>query len=334
MSLHVPRWTPPSGSACKVNLSTEGPAPRFQPLKFGGSFSENLSEWLKPCPRRIRGAKPSMLIVDRQARSASFWRSQAVSFAVCSGVAALSVFPFFEGGEPQTRRPVANFPAAILYNSPFKLPPAKDLAHGGGGGGKHSNAPVTEGDPPKFDRYQFAPPSLPRNPNPALQVQATLLGSPEIQLPSPNLDRYGNPLATLISDSEGPGKGGGMGNGVGTGLGDGNGAGFGPGERAGFGGDAYQPGHSGVGFPTCVYCPDAKYSDAARKAKFQGLVVLSIVVLPDGRPAKIEVVSGPGLGLDEEAVRAVSNWRFKPALGPDRKPVATRIAIELQFRLL
>lgn len=125
-----------------------------------------------------------------------------------------------------------------------------------------------------------------------------------------------------------------MGNGVGTGLGDSDGAGFGPGHFAGFGDGPFQPGHGGVGFPTCVYCPDAKYSDAARKAKFQGLVVLSIVVLPDGRPGKIEVVSGPGLGLDEEAVKAVSNWRFKPALGPDRKPVATRIAIELQFRLL
>jgi TonB family protein len=188
--------------------------------------------------------------------------------------------------------------------------------------------------PPKFDRYQFAPPSPPHNPNPALLAQATLLGSPEIQLPAPNLDRYGNPLAILISDSEGPGKGGGMGNGDGTGLGDEDGAGFGPGHIAGIGDGIYQPGRGGVGFPACVYCPDAKYSDAARKAKFQGLVVLSIVVMPDGRAAKIEVVSGPGLGLDEEAVRAVSSWRFKPALGADHKPVATRIAIELQFRLL
>lgn len=334
MSLHVPRWTLPSESPCKVTLSTEGQAPRFQSLKFGGSLRENLSEWLKPGPRRINGARPSMLVVDRQARSASFWRSQAVSLAVCSGAAALFVFPF-SGTERPAKTPTGTyFPVPILYTSPFELPPAKDLAHGGGGGGKHSNAPVTKGDPPKFSRYQFAPPSLPRNPNPALLAQATLLGSPEIQLPSPNLDRYGNPLATLISDSEGPGKGGGMGSGDGTGLGDGDGAGFGPGHIAGIGDGIYQPGRSGVGFPACVYCPDAKYSDAARKAKFQGLVVLSIVVLPDGRPGAIEVVRGPGLGLDEEAVKAVSIWRFKPAMGADRKPVATRIAIELQFRLL
>jgi TonB family protein len=83
-----------------------------------------------------------------------------------------------------------------------------------------------------------------------------------------------------------------------------------------------------------VYCPDAKYSEDARKAKFQGVVILQVVVSPDGRAARIEVVSGPGLGLEEEAVQAVKTWRFKPALGPNRKPVATQIAIEVQFRLL
>jgi periplasmic protein TonB len=239
------------------------------------------------------------------------------------------------GVTPPNEKPV---PITFLYvpglpGPSSKLPSAKDLSHGGGGGGKHSLSPVTKGDAPKFSRYQFAPPALPRNPNPVLVAEASLLGSPDIQLPSANLDRHGNPLASLISDSEGPGTGGGMGNGNGTGLGDSNGAGFGPGEYAGYGGDVFQAGH-GVGYPICAYCPDAKYSDEARKAKFQGLVVLTLVVLPDGHPARIQVVSGPGLGLDEEAVKAVSNWRFRPALGPDRRLVATRISIELQFRLL
>ena len=89
-----------------------------------------------------------------------------------------------------------------------------------------------------------------------------------------------------------------------------------------------------MGFPTCVYCPDAKYSEAARKAKFQGVVLLQVIVTPDGRATNIQVVQGPGLGLDEEAVAAVNTWRFKPALGPNRVPVPTRITIELHFRLL
>jgi protein TonB len=58
------------------------------------------------------------------------------------------------------------------------------------------------------------------------------------------------------------------------------------------------------------------------------------VVGPDGRPTDIEVVQGPGLGLDEQAIAAVKTWRFRPALGPNRLSVPTQIIIEVQFRLL
>jgi TonB family protein len=109
---------------------------------------------------------------------------------------------------------------------------------------------------------------------------------------------------------------------------------WGAAETGGWGVDAFQAGRNGVGFPSCVYCPDAKYSEEARKAKFQGVVILEVVITPDGRAEDIEVSSGPGLGLEEEAIKAVKTWRFKPALGPSCKPVATRIAIEVQLRLL
>lgn len=165
-------------------------------------------------------------------------------------------------------------------------------------------------------------------------AEASLLGDPSLQFPSPNLDRYGDPLAGLVTDSDGQCRGGGMGDGNGTGDGSGTGPGLGPGRNGGTGGDTFQAGRNGVGFPACVYCQDAKYSEAARKAKFQGVVLLQVVVSPDGRATRIQVVSGPGLGLDEEAVEAVKSWRFKPALGPNRKPVAVQIAVEMQFRLL
>jgi TonB family protein len=125
-----------------------------------------------------------------------------------------------------------------------------------------------------------------------------------------------------------------MGNGDGTGLGSGYGPGLGPGGNGGWGGGLFKPGYNGVGYPTCVYCPDAKYPEEARKAKFQGVVQLQIVVSPDGRARDIQVVRGPGLGLDEQAVAAVKTWRFKPALGPNRVAVPTQIIIEVQFRLL
>jgi len=181
---------------------------------------------------------------------------------------------------------------------------------------------------------QLAPPSLPHNDKASLVADASLLGSADLQFPSLNLDRYGDPMAGLVSDSEGPGHGGGMGDGEGTGDGRGIGPGYGPGRDGGFGGDIFHPGRGGVGYPECAYCPDAKYSEEARKAKFQGIVMLQVVVTPDGRATNIEVVQGPGLGLENQAVEAVKNWRFKPAMGPYHKPVATRIAIEVQFRLL
>jgi protein TonB len=59
-----------------------------------------------------------------------------------------------------------------------------------------------------------------------------------------------------------------------------------------------------------------------------------VIVSAEGHATNIQVVQGPGLGLEEQAVAAVKMWRFKPAMGPNHLPVPTRIAIEVQFRLL
>ena len=56
------------------------------------------------------------------------------------------------------------------------------------------------------------------------------------------------------------------------------------------------------------------------------------VVGPDGKPREPKVVRSLGLGLDEKAMEAVSQWKFEPAL-KDGKPVAVAINVEVQFRL-
>ena len=61
--------------------------------------------------------------------------------------------------------------------------------------------------------------------------------------------------------------------------------------------------------------------------------MLNVVVLADGRAGRIDLVSGPGLGLDEKAIEAVRNWRFNPAIGPNGRAVAVTIPIEVQFQL-
>jgi TonB family protein len=78
---------------------------------------------------------------------------------------------------------------------------------------------------------------------------------------------------------------------------------------------------------------DPEFSEEARKAKYQGTVVLTIEVGADGKPHGIRIVSGLGLGLDEKAIEAVSQWKFKPAMRNGR-PVPAPATIEVNFRLL
>ncbi len=95
-----------------------------------------------------------------------------------------------------------------------------------------------------------------------------------------------------------------------------------------------RPGQGGVGFPVCIHCPIPEYSRRARERKYEGRVVLQVIVTPEGRATNITLVKGPGLGLDEKAIEAVRNWRFKPAPGPDGRPVPVQVLIEVTFRLL
>ena len=84
----------------------------------------------------------------------------------------------------------------------------------------------------------------------------------------------------------------------------------------------------------CIYCPLPEYSDEARKAKYQGTVLLEITVTLDGRVLDPRVVRGPGLGLEEKAMSTVRTWKMRPATGPNGKPVTCRAWIEIGFRLL
>lgn len=88
----------------------------------------------------------------------------------------------------------------------------------------------------------------------------------------------------------------------------------------------------GVSAPRAVYFPDPEYSDEARRARYQGTCVLSLIVGPDGLPRDIKVTRSLGMGLDEKAIEAVKQWRFQPAM-KDGGPVAVAINVEVMFRL-
>ena len=85
--------------------------------------------------------------------------------------------------------------------------------------------------------------------------------------------------------------------------------------------------------PKAKYTPEPDFSEEARKAKYQGTVLLAIVVTANGVASDLKVVKSLGLGLDEKAMEAVRQWKFKPGY-KDGKPVAVAATIEVNFRLL
>ncbi|HEU5450507.1 MAG TPA: energy transducer TonB [Terriglobales bacterium] len=215
--------------------------------------------------------------------------------------------------------------------SPYILPPAKTASGGGGGGGDHDKLVASKGALPKLSAEQITPPAVVvRNPDPKLAVEPTVVVPPQIKLPTSG--QMGDPLSAVLGPpSNGTGSGGGIGSGSGGGVGSGRGPGVGPGWGGGIGGGPYRVG-GGVSAPRALYAPDPEYSEEARKAKYQGTVVLWVVVGPDGRPRDIRVQRSLGLGLDEKAVEAVRQWKFEPAK-KDGNPVAVQINVEVNFRL-
>src|SRR6202789_2771370 len=213
----------------------------------------------------------------------------------------------------------------------YALKPAKTQAGGGGGGGDRDVLKASQGRLPKFSMQQITPPAaVIRNLDPKLAVEPTVVVPPDIKVAMVNMPNLGDPKSSAVIPSNGTGSGSGIGSGSGGGVGSGTGPGVGPGHGGGYGGGAYRVG-GGVSAPKVLYDPDPEYSEEARKAKYQGTVVLWLVVAPDGKPQDIKVQRSLGMGLDEKAIEAVRQWRFEPAK-KDGQPVPVRINVEVNFR--
>jgi protein TonB len=82
--------------------------------------------------------------------------------------------------------------------------------------------------------------------------------------------------------------------------------------------------------PVVIWQPSPEYTEEARKAKFEGTVTVSLIVNNAGIPLNVHVTKGVGMGLDEKAVEAVKQYRFKPAM-QNGKPVAVFMNVEVNF---
>ena len=216
---------------------------------------------------------------------------------------------------------------------------------GGGGGGDESlempslvevageddlNVPVELPEPEEVE----APPELISEP------EAQLLESRSVRLSAVPMaaaqqTRSGvfEGLMARTLNSAGSGSGGGAGEGTGGGIGPGQGDGLGPGQGGGTGGGVYRPGN-GVMTPQALREVSPRYTAEAMRAKVQGVVWVEAVVLPDGTVGDTKVVRSldRNFGLDEEAVKAARQWRFRPGTRFG-EPVAVLVTIELTFTL-
>jgi TonB family protein len=211
--------------------------------------------------------------------------------------------------------------------------PKASATKGGGGGGDRSLLPASKGRLPKTAVRQFVPPSaVLHNAAPRLTMEAAILAPPDVVLPNVNMPNYGDPLGKIGPPSSGAGSGGGIGSGKGGGVGSGSGGGVGPGEGGGFGAGVYSIG-GGVTKPVPIYAPEPEYSDEGRRARVQGTVIVELIVDPSGKTRNFKVLQSLGLGLDEQALKTVATWRFKPGT-KDGKAVAVIADIYLGFHLL
>ena len=190
----------------------------------------------------------------------------------------------------------------------------------GGGGGDASKLKASAGSPPKAAKQQFTPPTVLPQQKSKLMIEPTVVA--DLKVP-PNA-QLGDPLSKLLTPSNGTGVGGGIGSGSGGGVGSGRG---GPGVGPGI----FHVGE-GVSAPRPVYTPEPEFSEEARKAKYQGVVVLNIIVGTDGRVHNPRVVRSLGMGLDEKAIEGVKTWKFDPSK-KDGRAVAVEMNIEVAFNL-
>jgi periplasmic protein TonB len=219
---------------------------------------------------------------------------------------------------------------SVLLTNVYLLPPSIHESGGGGGGGDRDKMAGSKGSLPRFAPEQISPPAVVlRNEPPKLAADPTVVGPPALTLPPAS--QIGNPLSAIFAPSDGSGFGGGIGTGNGGGIGSGGGPGVGVGYGGGTGGGVYRVG-GGVSAPRPIYDPDPDYSEEARKAMYQGTVLLWLIVGTDGKPRDIRIQRSLGMGLDERAIEAVRQWRFEPAM-KDGQPVAVQVNIEINFHL-
>jgi TonB family protein len=95
----------------------------------------------------------------------------------------------------------------------------------------------------------------------------------------------------------------------------------------------YFAGLDGISSPKCVYCPQPQYSDAARKARISGSVLVSAIFTEQGKLREVRVVRSLDPALDQATIDSMQKWSANPAKDASGNSVAVRVLVETAFRL-
>jgi protein TonB len=310
------------------------PAPALTPVSAGPNLSGELREegifaslvssvrdvfFPAKLPPLVLESTP-VAVPDRMAVKRS---PTSTAIAVGAHVLVILLIAFFVARRVTVKAP-PKVEMTQLIAPPVPPPPiAPKATQIGGGGGQHDLAPVTKGHLPKLAQEQIVPPKAPPTIPPKLAVEPSVVVQKDLKMADNTMPNMGDPSSSL--------KGFSMGNGSGTGIGSGKGAGIGPGEGGNTGGGPMHIGGS-VRPPSVLKSVDPEFSEEARKAKFSGNVQVYLWVDEQGNPSHVRVVRGVGMGLDEKAVEAVRQYKFKPAM-QNGKPVKVDLYIDVNFQI-
>ncbi|MEM6792879.1 MAG: TonB family protein [Acidobacteriota bacterium] len=98
-----------------------------------------------------------------------------------------------------------------------------------------------------------------------------------------------------------------------------------------FEGTALQIGN-GVPKPVAIFQPQPPFTEEARQARIQGMVIITGIVDEQGDVKNLRVVKGLPLGLDKSAIETIATWKYKPAVFEGR-PVAVHFTFTVGFWL-
>jgi protein TonB len=249
-------------------------------------------------------------------------RKESFAFSLLGQAALLALLVYFTSCVIRTTPGIDKLPINL------RQLPLIFSGHSGGGGGNFDKLPASHAALPRasLEDQLVAPTVKLPTEMPKLAVDPTIAVAPDVKIPQGG--QLGDPTSQFSSViSNGPGGPGGIGSGCCNGVGDFAGPSAGAGPPG-----IYPAGKAGVTVPRVIFSPEPAFSDEARKSKTQGVVVVMLVVGKDGLPYDLYVQQSLGMGLDEKAIEAVRNWRFHPAT-LNGQPVATQIAVEVQFHL-